>query len=77
MREPGELGFLDWIAECFRLELGAPQPSLDPHDEDLIEGLDRQAAQPFPCWMSYHLAVIQFGWGSRPPLCGTCQMAQL
>ncbi len=39
-REPGGVDFLDQIGEGLGLELGAPQPFLDSHNEDLVEGLD-------------------------------------
>jgi len=60
--EPGEVDLLDQIGEGLGLELGATQPFLDPHDEDLVEGLDRQAMQLFTCWLSYHLALLLFEW---------------
>ena len=57
---------LDQVSEGLGLELRAAQPFLGPHDEDLIKGLDRQAIQLFTFWLSFHLAVLLFEWGSRP-----------
>ena len=40
LRKPGKADFLDQVGEGFGLELGAAQPFLGSHDEDLGEGLD-------------------------------------
>jgi len=40
LRKPGEVDFLDQVGEGLSLELGAAQPFLASHDEDLVEGLD-------------------------------------
>ena len=65
-REPGEVDFLDQTSESLGLELGAAQPFFDPHDEDLVKSLGSQAIQSFTFWLSSHLAVLLFEWGSRP-----------
>jgi len=36
LRKPGTADFLDQVGEGFGLELGAAQPFLGSHDEDLV-----------------------------------------
>jgi len=64
--KPGEVDFLDQLGEGLGLELGAAQPFLGPHDEDLVQGLNSQAIQLFTFKVAYHLADLLLNWGSLP-----------
>jgi len=49
------------------LALGAVHPFFDPHDEDLVDGLDDQAIQLFTFRLSFHLAVLLSDRGDPTP----------
>ena len=49
---------LDQVNEGLGLELGAAQPFLGPHDEDLVEGLDGQAIQLFTFRLVWRYSVM-------------------